>query len=100
MSPWPTAWRRSARRRRWNRRPVYSRCTWRPGEASSKVEAAPDIDCEEEDECTTEEQVSYYDSYMASRKHVKDATADVTPQEAENVSLFDSYMSSSPAPPR
>lgn len=31
-----------------------------------KVEAAPDIDCEEE-ECTTEEQVSYYDSYMASR---------------------------------
>ncbi|CAM9574234.1 unnamed protein product [Ectocarpus sp. 13 AM-2016] len=92
MSPWPTAWRRSARPRRWNRRPVCSRRTWRPGEGI-KVEAAPDSDSEEE-ESTTEEQVSFYDSYMASKKHVKDATADVTPQEAENVSLFDSYMAS------
>lgn len=36
----------------------------------------------------------YLPPYCATRKHVKDATADVTPQEAENVSLFDSYMAS------
>ncbi|CAM9823499.1 unnamed protein product [Scytosiphon promiscuus] len=58
-----------------------------------KVDAAPELDCAEE-ECTPEEQVSYYDSYMASRKNVKEANADVTPQEKETVSMFDSYMAS------
>ncbi|CAM9713392.1 unnamed protein product [Ectocarpus fasciculatus] len=51
----------------------------------------PEIECEDEEECTAEEELSFYESYMRSRNKVTEAAATVTPQEVETVSQFDSY---------
>ncbi|CAM9844895.1 unnamed protein product [Ectocarpus sp. 12 AP-2014] len=51
----------------------------------------PEIECEDEEECTAEEELSFYESYMRSRNKVTEAAATVTPAEVETVSQFDSY---------